>query len=405
MLMTGRGFWTGLGLAVAGGFFLGLGRSWPEAPPLPRTGALEAAAQQPVERDARLLAEARAHYRGDGRTYRAISSTSGPPDDLEAWRVDEEVVTLLRRFVRGERSLSEEVGEALSGEELRWLCDMSRAVLLHAWWRFDAGDPEAAREEMLEVLALGQLIEHLERSVWSAVSGVVIQERALQELSELALLSPPAALELTPSPDPVPQVIIAECAGLEEVVWRATPEEALEAFDAEPELKEALAALPLRGLHRTRTASALRARCLEEAAQAALPWQARRWPEKPSWSGPSSGVGRWLDNPAGRVVLDAAWKRNEVLVLRREALEVRYDGVQTASALRRYRADRGRWPETLEALVPAYLDRIPRSPYDGQPLSWDPERAELWAALPDLLPERYEPAWLSELRWTLDEVR
>jgi hypothetical protein len=43
---------------------------------------------------------------------------------------------------------------------------------------------------------------------------------------------------------------------------------------------------------------------------------------------------------------------------------------QTALAAERYRQANQRWPETLAALVPAYLERVPRDPYDGSELRY-----------------------------------
>jgi len=40
----------------------------------------------------------------------------------------------------------------------------------------------------------------------------------------------------------------------------------------------------------------------------------------------------------------------------------------TAIAVMRYRADRGGLPDGLDALVPAYLEQVPRYTFDGQPL-------------------------------------
>jgi hypothetical protein len=42
----------------------------------------------------------------------------------------------------------------------------------------------------------------------------------------------------------------------------------------------------------------------------------------------------------------------------------------TALAAERFRRDRGRWPIRLDDLVPAYLDKVPLDPYDGQPLRY-----------------------------------
>jgi hypothetical protein len=61
--------------------------------------------------------------------------------------------------------------------------------------------------------------------------------------------------------------------------------------------------------------------------------------------------------PAADKVLGAEWRQ-----LARLRCAV------AAVAAERYRRAHGRWPESLEALVPAYLARVPADPYDGKPL-------------------------------------
>ena len=39
-------------------------------------------------------------------------------------------------------------------------------------------------------------------------------------------------------------------------------------------------------------------------------------------------------------------------------------------ALERYRIAHGRWPDTLDKLVPEYLASIPLDPFDGRPLRY-----------------------------------
>jgi len=46
----------------------------------------------------------------------------------------------------------------------------------------------------------------------------------------------------------------------------------------------------------------------------------------------------------------------------------RHGVAYVAVAAARYRAERGRMPETLDALVPQYLPAVPRDPFDGKPL-------------------------------------
>ncbi|MCS7263538.1 MAG: type II secretion system protein GspG [Armatimonadetes bacterium] len=43
---------------------------------------------------------------------------------------------------------------------------------------------------------------------------------------------------------------------------------------------------------------------------------------------------------------------------------------ETALSLRLYRSERGRYPESLQALVPKYLPKVPIDPYDGKPIKY-----------------------------------
>ncbi len=52
-----------------------------------------------------------------------------------------------------------------------------------------------------------------------------------------------------------------------------------------------------------------------------------------------------------------------------QQLQIR-DGVLVAIALERYRLAKGVYPDTLDALIPAYLDRIPPDRFDGKPLKY-----------------------------------
>lgn len=45
-----------------------------------------------------------------------------------------------------------------------------------------------------------------------------------------------------------------------------------------------------------------------------------------------------------------------------------YELLRLAKATWNYRQDKGKYPEKLDELVPAYIDHIPRDPFDGQPL-------------------------------------
>ncbi len=53
--------------------------------------------------------------------------------------------------------------------------------------------------------------------------------------------------------------------------------------------------------------------------------------------------------------------------------------LQTWLAARAYHRETGRIPETLEVLVPDYMDAIPHDHRNGWPIAYDPERAAIWS--------------------------
>ncbi len=58
--------------------------------------------------------------------------------------------------------------------------------------------------------------------------------------------------------------------------------------------------------------------------------------------------------------------------------------VRTLLALRAYHVDHDRLPDRLDALVPEYLDAVPRDPFDGEPLRYSAAERQLWSVGTDL---------------------
>lgn len=58
------------------------------------------------------------------------------------------------------------------------------------------------------------------------------------------------------------------------------------------------------------------------------------------------------------------------IVVRHDERELHFRAAQVMLALERYRLSMGEYPLTLEALVPAYLDRMPADPFSGNPLCY-----------------------------------
>ena len=63
--------------------------------------------------------------------------------------------------------------------------------------------------------------------------------------------------------------------------------------------------------------------------------------------------------------------------------QVRLDALRLLIACKRYQRAQGRWPGTLQELVPAFLPAVPTDPFDGQPFRYDPGREQLWSVGPD----------------------
>ena len=66
-----------------------------------------------------------------------------------------------------------------------------------------------------------------------------------------------------------------------------------------------------------------------------------------------------------RALMSSQWKRSFEGFLRGEA-KLRAMGAGLAAE--RFRRDKGRWPESLAELVPAWLEAVPIDPFDGEPL-------------------------------------
>lgn len=59
----------------------------------------------------------------------------------------------------------------------------------------------------------------------------------------------------------------------------------------------------------------------------------------------------------------------------RDIFEARRETVLTILAMEAFRRARGAWPTRLEEMVPAFLPRVPRDPFDGAPLRYKPAAA------------------------------
>ncbi len=92
---------------------------------------------------------------------------------------------------------------------------------------------------------------------------------------------------------------------------------------------------------------------------------ARRPPEE--WREPMRELGKDVKRglPLTRLLCEVPMQKVTLAALRSHA-DLRCGAALLA--VERYRQARGRWPESLADLVPAYLTKVPTDPFDGQPL-------------------------------------
>jgi hypothetical protein len=83
-------------------------------------------------------------------------------------------------------------------------------------------------------------------------------------------------------------------------------------------------------------------------------------------------------NPAGELLFSLAYTPRTVIRWKsRERVEL--DATVTLIALRAYSLKFGHLPAKLDALVPEFLDAIPRDDFDGRPLRYNPAKKILYS--------------------------
>ena len=85
-------------------------------------------------------------------------------------------------------------------------------------------------------------------------------------------------------------------------------------------------------------------------------------------------------NIGGRIMNESVTFFNVLFVRRLKGLEAREECLRAVLACERYRRKAGAYPETLEALVPTFLDWVPHDPYSGGPLRYSRAKEIVWSA-------------------------
>jgi hypothetical protein len=86
-----------------------------------------------------------------------------------------------------------------------------------------------------------------------------------------------------------------------------------------------------------------------------------------------------LPNGPGKALVNAATPRSSSLFFHFLTQETAMGVLETAVAMRGYRAEHGAYPHSLNALVPGYLKVVPTDWFDGQPLRYDPMARRIYS--------------------------
>jgi len=145
--------------------------------------------------------------------------------------------------------------------------------------------------------------------------------------------------------------------------------------------------LQRRLLQRNRTLALYAGFFRQMIAQAGKPYKdIERMDASGTVTSPSHLIGLFMgSNPIGRILYQLLVPGLDGVHKRRCHLETQVSCTRVLGACLAYAQETGRWPDTLAQLVPAYLDAIPRDPWDGEPLRYDPDKAIIYAVGIDLL--------------------
>ena len=104
-------------------------------------------------------------------------------------------------------------------------------------------------------------------------------------------------------------------------------------------------------------------------------------------------------NVGGRILSEIAHPTMVALAPRRCVLHSRFSMAQALVALRAFHTEHGQLPDSLDALVPTYLDSVPRDWLGGGPIRYDRDRKRLWSIGRDFRDAGRVPEDPNATRW------
>lgn len=90
-------------------------------------------------------------------------------------------------------------------------------------------------------------------------------------------------------------------------------------------------------------------------------------------------------NPIGRILYRLLTPATQAILGKRCEVETEVSCIRVVAACLAYERDNGQLPDSLADLVPAYIDSVPRDPWNGKALQYLPDKAIVYAVGNDLI--------------------
>ena len=249
-----------------------------------------------------------------------------------------------------------------------------------AVWRWLSNNPAGAWRDLADVLEFSQRIQHGAGSLLGAAIGLAIERNALGLAENLLTVGAAAwgpgmdklALSVERAmrrPPALQAAMVAECISADKAYIamgsrdatgfeRTGGDVAGSPWQYDPEKTRAFA----------------RNQCYAWLKVARRSPPRRVWPSSPSVFEGAPTVGRYLDNPVGRILLDIAgvhWRR---FIEDSDRLQASRTRLRLLLAVAQWRAaNDGSNPASLSDLSPDYLTSVPANLVSGLPFDYDPE--------------------------------
>jgi hypothetical protein len=92
-------------------------------------------------------------------------------------------------------------------------------------------------------------------------------------------------------------------------------------------------------------------------------------------------------NAYGRIIYQSLIPAISGILEKKCAIECNISAAKLTIACILYKRTHGRFPESLSALIPEYIEAVPVDPYDGEPFRYDPDKKIIYAAGLNLIDE------------------